>query len=165
MGIYMQWKAKDEFNANDREGITRQVNRLKMLCGNIDKICKDFPKILICKNNDPLSCPGLRALSPIWDMCFLENQLVQINFKNTWHRAGEKSSLLDLIYLTVPQTTDGVVNTPNVLSEHDCVKIDLHTKEQLVKPQFSVQRIYKNLTYNNLINLLDEDQNKTPVNI
>ena len=104
MGIYRQWKAAGENNANDTEGICQQVKRLKSLCENIRKVCDTSKKFILggdlnmdkCTANDPLSRPELRALCPIWDKCILENNLTQINFKNTWHMPGKRSSLLDL---------------------------------------------------------------------
>ena len=40
------------------------------------------------------------------------------------------------------------------------MKINLHTNENHTKPQFNTKRIYKNITYNSLITLLDENKNR-----
>merc|ERR1711954_110786 len=83
---------------------------LKSMSECITKICKEFRKVVLggdlnidhCQDNDPLSRPELRALFPLWEQCLLENDLCQINKKNTWHRAGKRSSLLDLFFGSVP---------------------------------------------------------------
>ena len=53
----------------------------------------------------------------------------------------------------------GVENVKNMLSEHDGVKINLHTKNLRVKPQFDIIRNYKNVNYRNLMEELDENRN------
>ena len=111
------------------------------------------------KKGNPLSRPELKALSPIWDLCMLENNLTQINFKNTWHMVGKHSSLLDLYYCTAPEVINGVTNVTNILSEHDGIKLNIHTKEKHIKAQCIVKQIYTHLNYNNLMTLLDENMN------
>ena len=41
MGIYRQWKLKGDFNANDQEGIRKEVETLKVQCSNIDNMCRE----------------------------------------------------------------------------------------------------------------------------
>merc|ERR1711954_337870 len=89
-----------------------------------------------------------------------DNNMCQINHKNTWHRAGKRSYLLDLFFSKVPGIIDGVQNIVNTLSEHDRVRINLHTSERLHKPQFSTKRIYKNVTHDRLIEILDKTRNR-----
>ena len=40
IGVYRQWNARGEINANNASGIKRQVRRLKMLCSNIEKYAR-----------------------------------------------------------------------------------------------------------------------------
>lgn len=142
MGIYRQWKQFGEFNANNGPGIKRQVSRLKKQCENIANMCDSANKFLLggdihidkCSDNDPHQRPEIKDLSPIWDKRMLKNGLAQVNFENTWHRPGKRSSLLDLFYTTDPNNIDGVENTVNTLSEHDAMKINLHTNENHTKP-------------------------------
>ena len=72
---------------------------------------------------------------------------------------GRKSSLLDIFYSTIPDKADGIENVSNLLSEHDRVKLNLHTNEVRIKPQSDIERDYSQITYDNLINLLDENKN------
>ena len=167
VSIYRQWKLKGEFNAFDKEGIKKQVERLKSQCKNLHKIREETDNIIIGgdinidKNlqNDPTNRPELKALTPIWDKCMLECGFIQLNFKDTWHMPGKRSSLLDLFYTTKPQMISGVANVTNILSEHDGVTLNLHTKNLKVKPQFEVVRNYKNVNYTNLMDELDENRN------
>ena len=71
-----------------------------------------------------------------------------------------KSSLLDIYYSSIPQYIEGVVNIVNIMSEHDGVRINLHTEEKLSKPQFSTRRIYSKVTYDNLMLILDENKTR-----
>ena len=167
VSIYRQWKLKGDFNAFDNEGIKKQIARLKTQCINLHKIRKETDNMIvggdisIDKNlhNDPTNRPELKALTPIWDQCMLDCGLIQLNFKNTWHMPGKRPSLLDLYYTTKPQMISGVENVTNMLSEHDGVKLNLHTKNLRVRPQFDVVRNYKNVNYQNLMEELDENRN------
>ena len=100
---------------------------MSSMCEKITGLCKDFKKGVIggdlniyqCRENDPKSRRELRALFPLWEQCKLDNDICQLNFKNTWHRAGKRSSLLDLYFSNVPRLIDGVQNVVNSLSKHD----------------------------------------------
>ena len=96
----------------------------------------------------------MRALAPIWEECISDNNLIQLNFKDTWHMPGKRSSLLDLFYCTKPELVSNVDNTTNLLSEHDGVNLHIHTKEPEIKPQIEVRRDYRNVNSSNLLNLL-----------
>ena len=103
----------------------RQVKRLKTQCANIDKMCQENGHCLLGgdinldKNlsNDPLKRPELRALCPIWDTCMIDNGLLQLNFKPTWHMPGKNASLIDLYYSNKPEKVDGVNDVSNLLSK------------------------------------------------
>ena len=131
------------------------------------RICKEYKNCLIGgdinidrnKNNDPLSRPELRALAPIWEECITDNNLIQQNFKDTWHMPGRRSSLLDLFYSSKPELISNIENTTNLLSEHDGVSLNINTKEAQLKPQYEIRRSYKNVTSSNLLELLDENRN------
>merc|ERR1711954_552990 len=167
MGIYRQWKLIGDQASNSTEGIKKQVTRLKKQCENINLLCQNFNNCLIGgdinldrnKKNDPFSRPELRALTPIWEECISGNNLIQLNFKDTWHMPGRRSTLLDLFYCTKPELISNVENTTNLLSEHDRVNLHIHTKEAELKPQFEIRRSYNNVTSSNLLELLDENRN------
>ena len=89
-------------------------------------------------HNDPLSRPEMKALCPIWDKCMIDNGFIQMNFKDTWHMPGKRSSLLDLYYCTTPDKVSGISNVTNLLLEHDGVTLNLHTKILRHRPQFEV---------------------------
>ena len=55
--------------------------------------------------------------------------------------------------------TSNVDNVTNLLSKHDGVTLNLHTKETRIKPQFEERRNYQEVTYSNLMNELDENKN------
>merc|ERR1711954_299442 len=99
------------------------------------------------------------ALAPIWEECISDNNLIQLNFKDTWHMPGKRSSLLDLFYCTKPELISNVENTTNLLSEHDGINLHINTKEAQLKPQFETRRSYVNVTSSNLLELLDENRN------
>ena len=164
-GLYRPWKASGD--SEDSEGIRKQVSRLNSMCNQINLICKDFKKVLIggdlnidhCLENNPLSRPELKALYPIWEQCIIDNDLCQMNRKNTWHRPGKRSSLLDIFFSNCPNLIDGVQNMVNTLSEHDGVRVNFHTSEIISKPLFTTRRIYKNVTHDKLLEILDEKRN------
>ena len=106
-----------------------------------------------------MSRPELQALIPIWEQNILDNDLCQLNKKNTWHRPGKRSSLLDLFFTNVPGIIDGIQNAVNTLSEHDGVRVNLHTSEILNKTQFTTRRIYTQVTHDRLLEILDESRN------
>ena len=58
-----------------------------------------------------------------------------------------------------PRLINGIQNVVNTLSEHDGVCVNLHTSERLSKPQFTTKRIYKNVTHDKLMEILDETRN------
>ena len=72
-GIYRQWKLPGEGNAFTKEGINKQVGRLKKQIESLNKFTTDVKKHIICgdinidrnENNDPQDRNDLKALSPI----------------------------------------------------------------------------------------------------
>ena len=74
-----------------------------------------------------MSRQEFKALRPIWDQCMLDCGFVQMNFKDTWHMTGKRSSLTYLYYCTKPEMVSGINNVTNLLSEHDGVTLNLHT--------------------------------------
>ena len=72
-GIHRQWKIPGEGNAFRKEGINKQVARLKKQVTNLNKFCTEMKKHVICGdinidrnvNNDPLKrndCPYLGTI-------------------------------------------------------------------------------------------------------
>ena len=167
LGIYRQWKLIGDYNAFDTAGIKKQVDRLESQVYLINKMCSENSNCVIggvinldqYKDNNNSNRPEMKALKPIWEKCVLDNNLQQINFKNTWHMPGCKSSLLDLFYVSKPELAENISNDTNITSEHDRVIFNHHTKEVRSNPQFEVVRSYTNVTYDNLIGLLDENKN------
>lgn len=91
-------------------------------------------------HNNPMRRPEMKALSPIWDKCMLDCEYVQMNHTDTWHIPGKRSNLLDLYYCTKPDNVSGINNVTNLLSGHDAVMLNLHTKTIRNNPQFEVIR-------------------------
>merc|ERR1712112_444009 len=89
-------------------------------------------------------------MSPIFDHIISHNSLAQMNFKNTWHRPGRKSSLLDLFYTDKPHRVTKIQNTVNILSEHEGVVMNFDCKAQMRQNQFFVKRDYCNLTWDRI---------------
>ena len=127
--IYRQWKIPGESNAFSKEGISRQVARLKVQVSNLERFCRFNKRNIICgdlnmdkyEEND-LDRPELKALEPTWEQFVSDFNLTQINHKPTWHMPGKSPSLLDIFYADCPNQIDCVQNVTNLLSEHDAVK-------------------------------------------
>ena len=61
--------------------------------------------------------PDLRVVTPIFEDIINKKGLAQMNFENTWHKPGQKSSLLDMFYTNKPHRVTNVTNMTNELSE------------------------------------------------
>ena len=84
------------------------------------------------------------------------NNITQINWKPTRHRAGKKSSLLDIFLTTCPNRNDGCHYVPNSLSEHEAVLVDLFTEDSQIKEQFYLKSNQENITWNKLEPMIAE---------
>ena len=80
-----------------------------------------------------------------------------MNYENTWHRWGRRSSLLDIFYTNKPHRIKETKNIVNILSEHDGVRILLDCKAKIKNEQFITTRSYRNFTWENVETDINEN--------
>ena len=162
VGTYREWRHLRGPDATSSAGINLQKQRilqLKKLMTDVKESKQRNTLIwagdLNCdknQNNDPMTRPDIRVIYPIFNDIISNNNLAQMNHKNTWHRPGRKSSLLDLFFTDKPHRVTKVENTVNILSEHEGVIMHFDCKAQMRQKQFFIKRDYRNLTWENIEN-------------
>ena len=73
---------------------------------------------------------------------------------------GKRCSLIDLFYINAPGFIEGVTNICNLLSEHKGIKLNFHTQEKKLKPQFFIKCSYNKVTYDNLMSILEKNKKR-----
>ena len=106
--------------------------------------------------NDLLSRPELKALTPILEDLMLTENISQLNFKPTRHQTGCKSSLLDLYLSTIPERIKNVENVMNTLSGHEGIRCVVQLKGDFRKANSFALRKFTNCTFNVMQPMVDE---------
>ena len=68
--------------------------------------------------------PDLKLLIPMVEDLQVDGNLVQVNFKVTHHRAGNRSSLKDLSNTNAPLKCSNWRNILSLASEHEAVAVN-----------------------------------------
>ena len=116
-------------NLNSSDSIQDQVLRMKKLMSIYQKVLDEESPVIVGGYmnvdrhlpNDTLGRPELKELYPSLD------NLTQLNWKPTLHRARHKSSLLDMFLTICPNKMNEVAQGSNGLSEHEVVAFKLHS--------------------------------------
>ena len=83
-----------------------------------------------------MSRPDLRVITLLFDEAVNKTELAQLNFLNTWHRVGKRSSLLDVFLSNKPHRATEIVNVENMMSEHERILLQLDCKASMRQKQF-----------------------------
>ena len=75
----------------------------------------------------------LKLLIPIFKDCLARNNLQLINTKPTRHRYGQRSTLIDLIFVDNPLKCNNWLNVTNLTSEHEGVLFDYCINDAMIK--------------------------------
>ena len=126
-----------ELKPFDNDGIKRQKSRFQKIADIVDKIRSTSDNMLLIgdynidqwKDNEPWLWPELRALQPILDYIMVNNGLKIMNHKTTRHCVSQRSSLLDLILSSDPESIFNVKNIKTGLSDHDGLLCHINCKD------------------------------------
>ena len=129
VGHYRQWKLPGEDSPFTKEGIQRQVKRFKEFEESLHHFSAHAQHMLLIGDynvdqlpeNNPLSCPEVRALQPVMDRIAVSFGLKCMNNDPTRFFQGQRPSLLDLCLPNDPQSLSEIANIKTGLSDHDGV--------------------------------------------
>ena len=92
-------------------------------------------------------------------MTFMEdNGYALLNKKPTRHWPGVPSTLIDHLITNYPGNCDNVITKPTHISDHESVSCKFHVERLKERPRTIKVRDYTNLTRQNLMNEIMEDE-------
>ena len=154
-----------ELKPFDNDGIKRQKNRFQKIADIVDKIRSKSDNMLLIgdynidqwKDNEPWLWPELRALQPILDHIMVNNGLKIMNHKTARHCVNQRSSLLDLILSSDPESISNVKSIKTGLSDHDGLLCHINCKDVHIQPQFIISRDFSKMDARYIIPMIDND--------
>ena len=146
----------------------QQMSRLKLILAQINKARQSGSDLLIALDanldlndqNFPSSRYDVKDMQELYSNYLISNNLFLHNSKPTFHRKGQRSTLIDHIISNCQEKVNSVEQKRSNVADHDLISVKYHSKELSINPQFRHQRNLKNINRSNMINWLIKNEEK-----